>query len=302
MRDVGWTTTSPVVTTRLCSRFVPECGRLLPVHARSALFDLFGDHLRSRGGRAPVASLVRILAPLGVTAPAVRTAISRMVRQGWLTPVEVAGGRGYALTERARQRLDDAGARIYRTRDSGWKGAWDLLVLTSTPPRSARGRLRSALSFLGYAPLTDATWISPYRSPEVEAVLTAETAVASRFEAYDAEPAALARHVWDLEALGAAYATWHADARALVGDPERALGLAPLAGDERAFVVRSHLVHEWRKFLFSDPGLPVELLPAGWAGHEAAKFFAEEAARLLPAAARFVDRCLGPDAMSGDTR
>ena len=52
------------------------------------------------------------------------------------------------------------------------------------------------------------------------------------------------------------------------------------------------LVHEWRKFLFTDPGLPAELLPAGWVGHDAATFFAQEAARLLPAASRFVDACL----------
>ena len=264
------------------------------MHARSALFDLFGDHLRSRGGQAPVASVVRILAPLGVTAPAVRTAISRMVRQGWLTPVAVQGGRGYALTDRARQRLDDAAGRIYRTRDRGWKGGWDLLVLDSLPQRSGRQRVRSGLSFLGYAPLTDSTWISPYPSPEVDDLLEAEGAIATRFEAYDGDPTLLARRAWDLDALGAAYKSWHQDALAMVADPGRVLGAAALPDDERAFVVRSWLVHEWRKFLFTDPGLPVELLPHDWPGHDAAKFFAEEAARLLPAASRFVDRCLAP--------
>jgi phenylacetic acid degradation operon negative regulatory protein len=270
------------------------------VHARSALFDLFGDHLRSRGGEAPVAALVRILAPLGITAPAVRTAISRMVRQGWLVPVEVAGGRGYAITDRARRRLDDASARIYRTQDSGWKGAWDMLVITSAPSRAGRERLRSALSFLGYAPLTDGTWVSPYASPEVETLLASERAVGRRFEAYGEEPTALAQEAWDLDALGAAYASWETGARDLVARPEHVLDLPRLAEDERAFVVRSHLVHEWRKFLFSDPGLPLELLPSDWPGHEAARFFADAAARLLPAAARFVDRCLDPDAMTGD--
>ena len=33
------------------------------MQARSALFDLYGDYLRPRGGRAPVAALVRLLAP-----------------------------------------------------------------------------------------------------------------------------------------------------------------------------------------------------------------------------------------------
>ena len=45
------------------------------MNARSALFDVYGDHLRSRGGAAPVASLVAMLAPLGISAPAVRTAL-----------------------------------------------------------------------------------------------------------------------------------------------------------------------------------------------------------------------------------
>ncbi len=62
--------------------------------------------------------------------------------------------------------------------------------------------------------------------------------------------------------------------------------------DEQAFAVRSRLVHEWRKFLFRDPGLPATLLPEDWPGTRAARFFDAEAARLLPAASRFVDRCL----------
>src|SRR5690348_5466265 len=136
------------------------------MHARSALFDLYGDHLRARGGRAPVAALVRMLAPLGVTAPAVRTAISRMVRQGWLSPVRLDEGPGYALTERARHRLDEAATRIYRTGAPAWDGCWDLVVVGPLQ-RAARERLRSGLSFLGYAALSDSTWISPFRSPEV---------------------------------------------------------------------------------------------------------------------------------------
>lgn len=267
------------------------------MHARSALFDLYGDHLRARGGRAPVAALVRLLAPLGVSAPAVRTAISRMVRQGWLAPVRLDDGRGYELTDRARHRLDDAAARIYRTRDRGWKGAWDLWVLDAVPHRSARERVRSGLAFLGYAPLAESTWVSPWPSPEVAEVLAAEGARGHRLEAYDEAAADLAGRAWDLDALAAAYTTWLEQARRLVFSPDVVLAAEGVAAgalpeDERAFVVRSYLVHEWRKFLFQDPGLPAELLPGDWPGHAAARFFDEEATRLLPAAARFVDRCL----------
>ena len=71
------------------------------MHARSALFDVYGDHLRGRGSQAPVAGLVRLLEPVGIAAPAVRTAISRMVNQEWLEPVRLDGGRGYRATSRA---------------------------------------------------------------------------------------------------------------------------------------------------------------------------------------------------------
>ena len=53
-------------------------------------------------------------------------------------------------------------------------------------------------------------------------------------------------------------------------------------------------MHEWRKFLFDDPGLPAALLPARLArAQAAADLFTSEAARLKPAADRFVARCLG---------
>jgi phenylacetic acid degradation operon negative regulatory protein len=263
------------------------------VHARSALFDLYGDHLRARADRAPVAALVRLMGSLGIAPPAVRTAISRMVRQGWLEPTLLPSGRGYALTSRARHRLDDAASRIYRTRDAAWGGSWDLLVIEPVAQRSARDRLRSGLSFLGYAPLSDSTWISAFAVAEVDQLLASEGAGYARLRAQDDDPADRARGAWDLDTLADAYVEWRAFAERLLDDPESELhGISRAGEDERAFAVRSVLLHEWRKFLFTDPGLPGDLLPPDWVGHEAARFFDGEAERLLPAASRFVDQCL----------
>lgn len=257
------------------------------MNARSALFDLYGDHLRSRGGRAPVAGLVRLLAPLGVAAPAVRTAVSRMVRQGWLEPVRLAGGPGYALTPRAVRRLDDSAARIYRTRRDDWDGTWYLAVTALPGERSRRDRLRAGLSFLGFAQLDDATWIGPRWSEEVDALLEVEGVRAERFRArHDGDSLGLVRRAWDVEGLGRAYGRWLADAETLVTEA------GPEPDDEQAFATRSRLVHEWRKFLFLDPGLPRTLLPTDWPGDKAAEFFDAESERLSPGARRFVERCL----------
>lgn len=264
------------------------------MHARSALFDLFGDHLLARGGSAPVAGLIRILEPLGISAPAVRTAISRMVTQEWLTPADQPSGPGYALTERARLRLDQAGARIYRTRVEEWDGHWHVRVLAPIPDRSRRERVRNQLRFLGLAPISDSTWISPRPSVEADRLLAEERLEVIAMSTADAGPAARLLAAFDVENLGAAYADWHhragAQVNAATGDG---------SDDRTAFVVRSQLLHSWRLFLFRDPGLPAALLSEGWPGHAAAAFFDEHAARLLPAASRFVDHCLTPSGESG---
>jgi phenylacetic acid degradation operon negative regulatory protein len=253
------------------------------------LFDVYGGHLRARGGAATVAALVRLLEPLGFAAPAVRTAVSRMVRQGWLRAVRLPGGAGYALTGRAELRLDEAGARIYRTRPSTWDGRWHVVALDRLPARAEKDRLTSSLRLLGYGPLGPATWIAPRPSPELADLLASEGVTARTFHGrHDGDDAELAAAAWDLATLGAGYVAfmrfWSAE---LAGVD---------AGDEpSAFATSQRLLHDWRKFLFRDPGLPSPLLPPDWPGKAAAEFFDVETGRLAPATARFVDACLGAD-------
>ena len=263
------------------------------MNARSALFDLYGDHLRSRGGRARVAALVQLLAPLGIAAPAVRTAVSRMVRQGWLAPTKVDGAAGYKLTARAERRLDNAAARIYRTTaNDHWDGQWHVIIPARPSDRASRERLRANLTYLGYAPLGDGTWLAARPSPELEALLTSEKQTAERFVARNEnDDTKLVRRAWDLSAIASSYRQWLQHAKTLIDelDDDPPDDDPP---DELAFATRSKLVHEWRKFLFTDPGLPRVLLPDDWPADEAAQLFDKEADRLLPASARFVEHCL----------
>lgn len=260
------------------------------MQARSALFDLYGDYLRPRGGRAPVAALVRLLSPLGIAPPAVRTAVSRMVRQGWLHPLRLSSGPGYLITPKAARRLDEAAARIYRTGRSGWDGTFDLLVLDQPSTRPERLRLAANLAYLGYGTLDGATWMATRPGDDVDAMLTEAGVRYDRFTAHHADGAtgamALVQRAWDLDEIGAAYERFVREQRPVVGAvPED-------AGDEEAYAARFQLVHAWRTFLFRDPQLPPGLLPERWPGTSAAAFFDRHAGRLRPAADRYVDLCL----------
>lgn len=255
--------------------------------ARSALLDVYGDHLLARGGCAPVSSLVRLSDAVGVAAPAVRTAISRMSREGWLESVRLSAGPGYRLTPVAARRLDDAAARVYR-RVGPWDGQWHVLVVRRLASRAARDRVRTSLQHLGFGPLGEETWVGPRAVADVADLIVDEGLLCRQFRsAHLGSDAELVAQAWDLEALAADYVRWLHDAQAI------AALAGPRADDERCYAVRSRLVHEWRKFLHSDPGLPQALLPAQWPGIAAAAFFDAQAGRLSPGAGRFVDACLG---------
>lgn len=256
------------------------------MHARSAVFDLYGDHLASRGGWAPIASVVRLLGAVDVAAPAVRTAVSRLAREGWLAPQERGGVRGYEATPRATRRLAKAWERIYRTDEQPWDGLWHIVACEHVADRSRRTRVTASLTYLGYARLGTDTWIAPRASDELESAL--EGLQARLFHSrLDGNGAELATSLWDLEGLARAYDDFLAWA-GRVAPPE---GEDPEAVEE-AFAVRTLLVHEWRKFLFTDPGLPAEVLPAHWSGRAAAQRFDTLTHELLPAASTFVDACL----------
>src|SRR3954468_20083686 len=187
------------------------------MNARAALFDLYGDHLRHRGGSAPVASLITLLDALDIAGPAVRTAVSRMVRQGWLEPTRDAGGAAYALTERARERLERAGGGIYGgAAPRPWDGRWHVLVVPHSRERSRRERLQRGLEYLGYRSLNGQAWIAPQRSVEAESVVRTEGLTMDVFDAeFAGQDIALVDRLYDLRALAAAYEQWLGEARQL---------------------------------------------------------------------------------------
>ena len=141
------------------------------MRARSALFDVYGDHLRSRGDQAPVSALIRLLEPVGIAAPAVRTAISRMSAQGWLEPDQGRRGAGLPRHPPRDRAAHEAASRIYRSEPEPWDGRWRLVFVDLPRERGARARLREELHYLGYAEHAPGVWLCPFERPEVDEVV-----------------------------------------------------------------------------------------------------------------------------------
>ena len=251
------------------------------VHARSMLFTLFGDYVRHYGGTIWIGSLVTLMGELGFTESAVRAAVSRTTRQRWLAAVRAGRASYYTLTRRGEARIEEAAQRIFKLHPERWDGLWRIVALPAVADRDDRAALRRELGWMGFAPLARGVSVTPNdlldRMPalaERYAVDAGEMFVA-RLAGDDAAAAFAARH-WDLPAIDAAYAAfvdaWRPRLIEWRAAAARAGGTLDLPGGT-AFREKTRLVHEFRKFLFIDPGLPAEVLPERWNGVEARGIF-----------------------------
>lgn len=241
---------------------------------RSLVFDVFGDYGRWDRGEVRLQVLVELLGLFEVPPATVRVVVARLRREGWLEARRSGRTTTYALTDRSWRLLDVGRRRILEREREPWDGHWRM-VIYSVPEsdRSARERLRKRLAWLGFGPLAPSTWISPHDVLDEAAEQLAGEGAArldllvsrSRDEAQDREMAA---RCWDLDGLQAEFSvsreSYHARLARYAQQPPQG---------REALVERISLIAEHRRLPFRDPDLPLELLPAGWAGREVHELF-----------------------------
>ncbi len=270
------------------------------VQARSMLFTLFGDYVRHYGATVWVGSLIALMAELEFTPAAVRTAVSRMTRQGWLVSIRSGRASYYALSTRGQARMDEAAQRIFTLHPERWDGRWRILVVDTEMDRAHRERLRRELSWMGFASLSRAVSVSPNDLLDRCVSVAERHGLAGGLEAFTAAhegPASdadwAARH-WDLRAIDQAYAAFLAEWSPRLARQRAAGPQGPALSDAACFVEKTRLVHAFRKLLFIDPGLPRELLPEPWRGTEARGVFSAYYHELTEGALRFFERHYRP--------
>jgi phenylacetic acid degradation operon negative regulatory protein len=105
------------------------------------------------------------------------------------------------------------------------------------------------------------------------------------------DPAAKIRSWWDLDELERQYQAFIQAHKPVLRRWEQARSEPGRATDE-AFADYVRAVTDWRRLPYLDPGLPVELLPAGWIGIRAAEDFFALRALLEEPARAYVQRVI----------
>jgi phenylacetic acid degradation operon negative regulatory protein len=264
------------------AELVARFHRQRPPRAGSLIVTLFGDSLLPRGGAIALGSLIELAAPFGLNERLVRTATARLAQEGWLTARRVGKRSEYRLSEDGRVQFAEATERIYGEAGANWSGRWTVAVLPSLSG-AERQRLRRALAWQGYGELTSGVFAHPQvRARSASAVAKVGSGVSGGrgvgrrptwpdgtlvFDADLAAPATAAALIakgWDLKELALRY-------RAFAGRFERVLAALRKPPDpETGFVLRTLLIHEYRRLHLRDPLLPERLLPAEWPGTRAA--------------------------------
>lgn len=265
------------------------------VQPRALLVTLFGLHAREHGGWLSVAALVRLLAGLGVEEPAVRSAVSRLKRRGLLEARRVGGAAGYALSGDALAVYAEGDDRIFGRHRATAADGWALVVF-SVPEaeRDRRHALRTRLAALGFGTVAPGVWVAPGHLAGLVTEALRRAGLDGYAQVFRAEHLAFGdvraqvAAWWDLDALHAlhtAFVARHEPVRARwAGRPD-----TPPA---EAFPDWVRLLTDWRRVVFADPGLPLDLLPGDRAEVAAAELFAGLRGRLAGPARAYAEEVL----------
>ena len=257
---------------RYVDTLIEEFRNQRPLRANSLIITVYGDAIAPHGGTVWLGSLIKLLAPFGLSHRLIRTSVHRLSKENWLISEHVGRCSYYSLTQSGRRRFEDAYRRIYATSQQKWDGCWHLVFIALPDVTPAqRETIRRELAWQGFGVIAPGVLAHPdldadnaletlqelnVRDKTVIMKANSETQFAER------PLRELVSQCWNLAKLAQDYKQFLERFRPLW----RSLQDAETLDAERCFWVRTLLIHEYRRVLQRDPHLPDELLPADWAG------------------------------------
>lgn len=265
--------------------FAPPIASLLKqFHARkpariwSLIVTLYGDAIVPRGGSLWIGSLIEIMARFKVDAGHVRTAVSRLSSDGWLSSTKRGRASYYRLSRSGEDEFLQATQRIYSEVP---QRRGELRVAVIGPSVDDAVALRHELKAAGYAPVPPSLHVGLGDIPPG----LRQRAGLFLLTPQDNDRPALASAAFGIAEVSKAYADFIA-----LFSPLADWLRSSAPSDEEALVARTLLIHYFRRVVLRDPGLPRELLPADWNGEAARGLAADIYARVVPGSERFLDR------------
>ncbi len=260
-------------TLKLLDQFLTDYSSRAPVRAGSLIISLFGDSISQHGNSVWLGSLIESLAPFGLNSRQIRTAVFRLTKEGWLVSEQFGRRSYYSFTDFGIRHYEKAARRIYVSQNEDWDGKWTI-VIPAFVANEKREELRKELLWLGYGAIAPGILARPSAVRQSLDETLQEMELSHQVVIFKAETEELVSRACIKEL---AHATWELDEieKRYEQFLERFRPVSKLArktgniDPQSCFLIRTLLIHEYRRILLSDTDLPGELLPANWPGKTA---------------------------------
>ena len=245
--------------SRLLSQVRPKAGSLAVT--------IFGDCISLYGGNVWLGSLVSAMERFNLNSRQIRTAVFRLVQNGWLESERFGRRSIYGLSTLGIQDYGRATSQIYRSKFKPWDGQWTILACNKEG-FSNYGDFRKQLYWLGFGELPGATFVHPNLDIVAFNQLVVKLRVADKVAIWDGqltsslEGSSVLLKAWDFTHLKVRFERFLSRFSILMSDMSEEEWSVP----ENSFVVRVLLIHEYRRILLQVADLPEAIFPKNWPG------------------------------------
>lgn len=245
-----------------------------PLRVWSIVITIFGDCIVPHGGRVSAATLSAITQGLRIEPVALRSALSRLAKEGWIVREKQGRHSFYTLSEAGLNSFAPATRRIYAKNGPPMPDNWTI-AMSAPLSLSQRAKQKSEMEAIGYISLDDRLYVGTNVTDA--SGITGEPAIISgKFTSIPP---------WLSQTIGADKTA--ADYREIMTQFSDISGYqTPL----NALLTRILLVHEWRRVLFHHADLPAAFFPTDWPAEACRDFVAETYLGLSVAAENWLNK------------
>jgi phenylacetic acid degradation operon negative regulatory protein len=267
------------------------------------LLSIYGDVILPHGGEIPLGSLVDAGSVLGISEQTARSSMNRLVADGWFVSEPVGRRSIYRLSAVGTIRMLTAQARVFQISDDRWNGKWQIIMTNPASPDTESAQdISLGLLWIGFGQVSEHVFIRPEIGEDNGCYLTnfgvapktgeicfsASTLTCVSNDSVDE----MVRRAWALDILESRYKAFIERYEAVLA----AVWKHPKCSGEKAFAIRSFMIHDFRRLRVIDPQLPSALLPDNWSGARALYVAHELYDLLIPESERFImERIEGPN-------
>lgn len=214
----------------------------------SVIVSLFGDLAQEKGARISGSALTRIITPMGIKPEAIRVALHRLRKDGWIESARAGRASIHYLTEYGRNQSAAVTPRIYG-RSAAAPGDWHVLIAEDGTGQTT---LDEVLLLPNYVAVNRTTALGhgpiPHNLDDMMAAKVSSIAVPGWLKGRLFPPP-----------LCEACKELQQDLKHITPPPSR---LSPA----QTGTLRTLIVHRWRRVVLRHPDLPPSFHPADWTG------------------------------------